>query len=49
MARSADAGLLLAGLLSLTACAGEDADRWRYEKILHEETPEVRSRDEARE
>ena len=36
-----------AALLSLAACAGEDADRWRYEKIVYEEAPEVRSRDDA--
>lgn len=40
------AGLLLAA--ALAACAGvEDEDRWRYEKIVYEQSPELRSRDDA--
>ncbi len=41
-----------AAALALIAagCAGvEDADRWSYERIVHEQAPEVRSRDDARE
>ncbi|HEX7898614.1 MAG TPA: TolC family protein [Planctomycetota bacterium] len=29
-------------------CSSSDADRWSYERIIHEEAPQVRSRDDAR-
>jgi outer membrane protein len=40
----------LPALLVLSAACGgvEDRDRWRYERILYEEDPGVRSRDDAR-
>jgi outer membrane protein len=37
------------GLWSLAlGCSSSDADRWSYEKIIHEEAPDIRSRDDAR-
>ena len=36
--------------LAAAACAGsEESDRWRYERLIHEQTPEVRSHDDASE
>ena len=40
--------LLGLGSLVLAGCGSSDADRWSYERILHEEAPEIRSRDDAR-
>jgi outer membrane protein len=30
-------------------CGSSDADRWSYERIIHERSPEIRTRDDARE
>lgn len=41
--------LAILAILATAACrGGEDAERWRYGKILHEEEPAVASRDDAR-
>jgi outer membrane protein len=32
---------------SLSACAGEESDRWLYEKLVYEQTPEVGTRNDA--
>jgi len=37
-----------AALLAAGCGSAEDRDRWRYERILYEEDPKVRSRDDAR-
>ena len=36
-------------LLLAVACASEDADRWRYERVVYEQTPEVKRREDAAE
>lgn len=42
------AAALGAGSTALTAgCGTSESDRWRYERIVYEEMPEVRSRDDA--
>lgn len=41
--------LALPAAVLLAACRGSgEADRWRYERILHEEDPSVGSREDAR-
>lgn len=46
---AARTGLLALGLWALSSgCSSSDADRWSYERILHEESPEARTRDDAR-